>query len=132
VTDAAPSTHLLPPAAGTGRESAALLAFDRLLAAHGPEALLAAKPTASVADDLALVVRMLCAEAHRSNPGDAARMLIGLHGAWPTLPAVQNLRSREIEARLVARVVTLAIVEFYQPTVGASDATLPPPAGIEP
>ena len=117
MADVAPLTYSpAPPGVETGSGSAGLRALDRLLAAHGPSELLAKPPSAMAAAGLTTVIHLVCAEAHRAVPGGAARMIIWLHAAWPTLPSVQHLRSREDRARLLAHVVTLAIAEFYQRT----------------
>jgi hypothetical protein len=102
-----PPDHAAPATAG-------LQALDRLVATYGEDALLAKVPTPAAADALGDVVRLLCAEARRANPGHAERLVIALRAAWPTLPAVRRLPPGAGRDGLLARVVTLAIAEFYR------------------
>lgn len=102
-----------------GLKTAGLRALDRLVAGYGPDGLLATPPTPVAAEALGETVRLLCAEARRAHPGRAERMVIALHAAWPTLPGVQCLRPGDGRDRLLERIITLAIAEFY---ASASDA----------
>src|SRR5687767_4137632 len=102
-------TLALPPV------SAGLVALDRLIDAHGPQALLGDSPTAVAAEELHAVVRVLCAEARRTDPGRAERLVIALRAAWPTLPAVRRLPAGDGSAALLDRVVRRCIAEFYGP-----------------
>jgi hypothetical protein len=93
--------------------SEGLQSLDRLVALYGPDALLAGTPSADAAESLAAVVRILCADARRANPGRAEPMVMALHTALPRLPAVRRLMPSERAARLLAHIVRLAIAEFY-------------------
>ena len=94
--------------------SDSLQKLDQLVARDGPDALLAGRSSADAADTLAAIVRTLCADARRANPGRAEPMVFALHTAWPRLPAVRRLMPSESAARLLARIVRLAIAEFYE------------------
>jgi hypothetical protein len=117
-----PSHRVSDPHADAPAATAGLRALDRLVAAYGPDGLLAIPPTPAAADDLRAVVRLLAAEARDAAPGRGERMVIGLRAVWPTLPAVQRLPAGDGRKRLLDRVVTLAIAEFYQPAVGDETA----------
>jgi hypothetical protein len=121
VTDAALRTRSTPQAADAPAATAALRALDRLIAAYGPDELLATPPAPAAADGLVAVIRLLAAEARRAAPGRAERMVVALRAAWPTLPAVQHLPPGDGRERLLARLITLAIAEFYRPTLGAGE-----------
>jgi hypothetical protein len=113
VTDAAqPTPSYLRPQADGSSSSEGIQKLDRLVAVYGPDKLLAG-PATDAADSLAAVVRTLCADAQRANPGRAEPMVIALHTAWPRLPAVRRLLPSESGTRLLAHIVRLAIAEFY-------------------
>ena len=79
-----------------------------------PDGLLGGTRSADAAEGLAAIVRTLCADARRANPGRAEPMVMALHTALPRLPAVRHLMPRESAARLLAHIVRLAIAEFYE------------------
>jgi hypothetical protein len=122
VTDATRPTRVPSHADDTPPPTASLRALDRLVAAYGSDGLLAAPPAPAADDGLGAVVRLLCAEARRAEPGRAERMVIALRAAWPTLPAVRRLPPGDGRERVLAHIVTLAIAEFYQPTRGDETA----------
>jgi hypothetical protein len=122
VTDAGiPTRSPSQSVADTPPATTGLRALNRLVAAYGPERLSARPPTVAAAEGLAAAVRLLCAEARHADPGRGERMVIALHAAWPTLPAVQHLPPGDGRDGLLARVVTLAIAEFYAPTRGGDE-----------
>ena len=94
--------------------SDALQSLDRLVARYGPDGLLAGTPSADAAESLAAIVRTLCADARRANPGRAEPMVLALRTALPRLPAVRRLMPSESATRLLAHIVRLAIAEFYE------------------
>ena len=109
-----PVPSLFATRANDSSASDGLQRLDRLVARYGPDGLSAGTPSADAAESLAAIVRMLCADARRANPGRAEPMVIALHTALPRLPAVRRLMPRESAARLLAHIVRLAITEFYE------------------
>lgn len=121
MTEAAiPAPSHSQPRADGASSSEALLRLDRLVARYGPDTLLAAAPSTDATESLIAVVRVLCADARRANPGRAEPMILALHTVWSRLPAVRRLVPSESTTRLLAHIVTLAIAEFYRDSLGGS------------
>jgi hypothetical protein len=110
----------LRPATAFPLSSAGLGALGRLIEAHGPDALLLDPMPAGPAEELGAVVRLLCDEARREDPCRAERLIMTLHAAWPTLPAVRRIPPDQ-HAALLARVITRCIAEFYGSAAGRAN-----------
>ena len=108
------------PAGAFPPSSAGLGALGRLIEAHGPNALLRDPMDTGPAEDLGVVVRLLCDDARLEDPGRAERLVMALHAAWPTLPAVRRIPPDQ-HAALLARVITRCIAEFYGSTAGQAN-----------
>jgi hypothetical protein len=122
VTEAAravPSFSATPADGSSASEG--IQRLDQLVARYGPDALLPGTPSADAAEGLAAVVRTLCADARRANPGRAEPMVIALRTALPRLPALRRLMPSESATRLLAHIVRLAIAEFYEDGVVNSE-----------
>jgi hypothetical protein len=121
MTEAARPVPSHSPSRDDGASSSeALQRLDRLVARYGPDKLLADTRSMDAAEDLAAVVRVLCCDARRANPGKVEPMIIALHTVWPRLPAVRRLVPSESATRLLAHIVALGIAEFYRDGLGDS------------
>lgn len=118
--DSAHGTREISPATDAPPATVGLAALDRLVATHGIAHLLSERPLPAAAGALRSAVRVLCDEARRTSPSQAERLVIVLRAAWPMLPAVRDLPPGDGGARLLARVLSLAIAEFYQPTANGA------------
>jgi len=115
-----PATSHSQPLTDAASSSEALQRLDRLVARHGPDVLLTAAPSTDAAEGLAAVVRVLCADARRANPGRVEPMILALHTVWTRLPSVRRLRPSESTSRLLAHIVALAVTGFYRDSLGDS------------
>lgn len=102
------------------RHGAGLRALGRLLETYGPDTLLAEPLAAGPVEGLREVVRLLCAEARREDPRRAERLVMALHAAWPTLPAVGRLPVGDRRAAVLERVIGCCIAEFYARADGSA------------